>query len=68
LTPNAEVAACDWASIKELTGEAAQSSYLLPRSRDEIPFPCIVHRGLVIWGLTERILSALIRDEARAKR
>jgi len=66
LTPNQEVASCEWASLGELAGEEARSSYLIPRSGGEIPFPCIVHRGLVIWGLTERILSAIIRGRSDA--
>jgi 8-oxo-dGTP pyrophosphatase MutT (NUDIX family) len=61
LTPNQEVASCEWASLGELAREEAQSSYLIPRSGGQIPFPCIVHRGLVIWGLTERVLSRIIR-------
>jgi len=64
LTPNKEVASCEWASMEELAGEEARSSYLIPRSGGQIPFPCIVHRGLVIWGLTERILSGVIRGRA----
>jgi 8-oxo-dGTP pyrophosphatase MutT (NUDIX family) len=63
LTPNQEeVASCEWASLTELAGEEARSSYLIPKSGGQIPFPCIVHRGLVIWGLTERILSGIIRS------
>jgi 8-oxo-dGTP pyrophosphatase MutT (NUDIX family) len=67
LTPNEkEVASCEWASLKELAGEEARSSYLIPKGGGQIPFPCIVHRGLVIWGLTERILSAIIRGRTDA--
>lgn len=60
--PNREVAAYEWASLAELAGEASRSSYLIPRSGGQIPFSCIVHRSLVIWGLTERILSSIIRS------
>lgn len=66
LTPNAEVASSDWASLKKLAGEEARSSYLIPRGAGQIPFPCIVHNGLVIWGLTERILSEIIRGRQGA--
>jgi len=65
LKPNQEVASCEWASLGELASEEARSSYLIPRSGGQIPFPCIVHRGLVIWGLTERILSGIIRDRSK---
>jgi 8-oxo-dGTP pyrophosphatase MutT (NUDIX family) len=60
LTPNREVASCEWASLGELAGEVARSSYLIPKGGGQIPSPCIVHRGLVIWGMTERILSEII--------
>jgi 8-oxo-dGTP pyrophosphatase MutT (NUDIX family) len=66
LTPNGEVTSCEWASLRELAGEEARSSYLIPRSGGEIPFPCIVHRGLVIWGMTERVLSAILRGRKDA--
>jgi len=62
VNPNKEVAAYEWASLAELAGEASRSSYLIPRSGGQIPFPCIVHHTLVIWGLTERILSSIIRS------
>jgi 8-oxo-dGTP pyrophosphatase MutT (NUDIX family) len=67
LKPNQkEVASVEWASLKELAGEEARSSYLIPRGGGEIPFPCIVHRGLVIWGLTEKVLSTIIRGRTGA--
>jgi 8-oxo-dGTP pyrophosphatase MutT (NUDIX family) len=61
VSPNGEVASYEWASLTELAGEASRSSYLIPKSGGQIPFPCIVHRSLVIWGLTERILSSIVR-------
>jgi hypothetical protein len=67
LTPNHEVASYEWASLGELVGEEARSSHLIPKGGVQVPFPCIVHRGLVIWGMTERILSEIIgggRDAA----
>ena len=67
LTPNQEeVASCEWASLGELAGEEARSSYLIPKGGGQIPFPCIVHRGLVIWGMTEKILSVIIRGRTDA--
>jgi 8-oxo-dGTP pyrophosphatase MutT (NUDIX family) len=67
LTPNQEeVASYEWASLGELAGEEARSSYLIPKGGGQIPFPCIVHRGLVVWGMTERILSAIIRGRRDA--
>jgi 8-oxo-dGTP pyrophosphatase MutT (NUDIX family) len=66
LTPNQEVASSEWASLGELAGEVARSSYLIPKGGGQIPFPCIVHRGLVVWGMTERILSAILRGRTDA--
>ncbi|MDA4116695.1 MAG: CoA pyrophosphatase [Thaumarchaeota archaeon] len=62
VTPNAEVGSYEWASLGQLAAEETQSSYLIPRGGGQIPFPCIVHHGLVIWGLTERILSGILRS------
>jgi 8-oxo-dGTP pyrophosphatase MutT (NUDIX family) len=66
LTPNQEVASFEWASLGELAGEEARSSYLIPKGGGQIPFPCIVHHGLVVWGMTERILSAIIKGRVDA--
>jgi len=62
VNPNGEVATYEWASLTELAGEASRSSYVIPRSGGQIPFACIVYHSLVIWGLTERILSGIIRS------
>ena len=50
--------------MRSLAGKEARSTYTLRRNGAEIAFPSLVHGGLVIWGLTERILSAIIQDEA----
>lgn len=57
--PNAEVASCEWASLKELA-ESARSLYSPPGGPSETAFPCIRHRGLIIWGQTERVLSTVL--------
>ena len=61
VTLSGEVASFRWVPLRELAGMEARSTYLLHRGGMEIPFPSLVHKGLVIWGLTERILSAIIR-------
>ena len=61
LAPNGEVAASEWASLKELAADEARSTYLHDASGTKISFPSLVHRGLVIWGLTERILSVILK-------
>ncbi|MGH9918558.1 MAG: NUDIX hydrolase [Nitrososphaerales archaeon] len=66
VTPNAEVASYEWASLGQLAAEEARSSYLIPRGGGQFPFPRIVHHGLVIWGLTERILSGILQGRTGA--
>jgi len=60
VTLSGEVASYSWVPMRGLAGKEVRSTYLLHRGGWEIPFPSLVHRGLVIWGLTERILSAII--------
>lgn len=60
---NREVASHEWVPLRSLARNEARSKYLLRRNGVEIAFPALVHRGLVIWGLTERILSAIIRED-----
>jgi len=63
LTLNSEVASYEWVPLESLASRKARSTYLLRRENAEIPFPSLVHGGLVIWGLTERILSSVIQDD-----
>jgi 8-oxo-dGTP pyrophosphatase MutT (NUDIX family) len=62
LKPNNEVASCEWALMEDLAREDARSTYLVkgPLSKEEVTQPALVHHGNVIWGLTERIISAII--------
>jgi 8-oxo-dGTP pyrophosphatase MutT (NUDIX family) len=62
VTLNKEVESYEWVPLKSLAGNEARSRYLLRRGRVEIAFPSLVYRGLVVWGLTERILSAIIQE------
>jgi 8-oxo-dGTP pyrophosphatase MutT (NUDIX family) len=66
LVLNAEVASAAWVPLKRLARSEARSRYLLQRDGLEIPFPSLVHEGLVIWGLTERILSTIIGSPPEA--
>src|SRR4029077_6406291 len=58
VTLSAEVASYKWAPLKDLARAEAKSTYRVRRGGMEIPFPALVHEDFVIWGLTERILSA----------
>jgi len=66
-TVSSEVDSFEWVPLKSLARKDAVSEYTLSRSGGDVVFPAFNYRGLVIWGLTERILSALIgvrRDPA----
>jgi len=57
---SSEVDYFEWVPLKSLARKDAVSEYTLSRSGGDVVFPAFNYRGLVIWGLTERILSALI--------
>jgi 8-oxo-dGTP pyrophosphatase MutT (NUDIX family) len=63
---NGEVASYLWAPLRELARKEARSTYILPRGDVEIAFPSLVHRSLVVWGLTERILTAIVQGRTDA--
>jgi 8-oxo-dGTP pyrophosphatase MutT (NUDIX family) len=60
VTLNKEVASYEWVPLRSLSRREARSSYLLRRRGAEVAFPSLVHGNLVIWGLTERILSVIV--------
>lgn len=60
---NNEVASYEWVPVKSLARREARSTYLLRRKGAKVAFPSLVHNAMVIWGLTERILSDIIQDE-----
>jgi len=63
VTLNKEVASYAWVPVRSLAKAEARSTYLLRRNGAEVAFPSLVHEGWVIWGLTERILSAIIQNQ-----
>jgi 8-oxo-dGTP pyrophosphatase MutT (NUDIX family) len=60
VTLNREAASYEWVPLRILAREDARSTHLLRRHGVEVAFPALVYRGLVIWGLTERIISAIL--------
>jgi 8-oxo-dGTP pyrophosphatase MutT (NUDIX family) len=60
LRPNDEVAACEWVPLTDLAKKDARSTYELKVGGMLVPQPSLVHRGNVIWGLTERIISEIV--------
>jgi len=66
VTLNKEVASYEWVPLGSLAGKEARSSYLLRRRGGEVAFPSLVHGNFEIWGLTERILSVIVRGRTEA--
>jgi 8-oxo-dGTP pyrophosphatase MutT (NUDIX family) len=64
VTLSGEVASYRWVPLRQLAGKEARSKHLVKRGVLEIPFASFVYQGLVIWGLTERILSSIVRSPA----
>jgi 8-oxo-dGTP pyrophosphatase MutT (NUDIX family) len=62
MTLSGEVASYKWVPLRDLARAEAKSTYRVRRGGMEIPFPALVHEDFTIWGLTERILSAIIRN------
>ncbi len=60
VTLNQEAALYEWVRLAELAKRKARSTYLFHTGNAEIPFPSFVYRKLVIWGLTERIISSVL--------
>ena len=59
--PNREVAETLWASLDDLRSGRYDSTHFYRLGPLPIPFPCWRYRGLIVWGLTYRILSSLLR-------
>lgn len=60
---SAEVASYQWVSLKKLARKEARSEYLHRLGERQVVFPSLLHNGLVVWGLTERILSAIMNTQ-----
>jgi 8-oxo-dGTP pyrophosphatase MutT (NUDIX family) len=59
-----EVASYEWVPLSKLARKEARSKYVHRRGEEEFAFPSLVHEDLIVWGLTERILSAIMDDSA----
>ena len=57
---NAEVASFAWVPLRELAKPEARSTYRVEREGRDVSFPSLVYRNLAVWGMTERILSAVL--------
>jgi hypothetical protein len=59
---NEEAAAHLWVPLRELAAREARVPYRLQNYGRDIELPSFVHRGFTVWGLTERIISAIIEN------
>jgi 8-oxo-dGTP pyrophosphatase MutT (NUDIX family) len=57
---NVEVASFRWVGLRELMAPGARSSHPLNFGAEVVSMPALVVRDYVVWGLTHRILSALL--------
>jgi 8-oxo-dGTP pyrophosphatase MutT (NUDIX family) len=59
-TLSSEVASTFWLPLAAAVAKENRSVFVLRRGGRRISFPSIVYGGHEIWGLTERILSAIV--------
>lgn len=60
VTPNEEVASYRWVGLRELLSPASHTSYRFGLQGREVEMPAFEVGGYVVWGLTYRILSAML--------
>ena len=65
ITPNEEVASFRWIGLEELLAPGARSNYRLGNEGSAVRMPAYAVGGYVVWGLTYRILSAMLGDSAQ---
>lgn len=65
IRPNGEVASYRWVDLEDLLAPEAQTTYALDYEGKEVGMPAYAVGDYVVWGLTHRILSGLLKDSAR---
>lgn len=60
--PNAEVASYRWVDLEDLLAPEAQSTYRFAYEGKDVELPAYAIGEYVVWGLTQRILSAVLAD------
>lgn len=63
--PNEEVASYRWVDLLDILSPAAQASYQLNYQGKTVEMPAYRVGDYVIWGLTHRILSAMLSESAQ---
>jgi 8-oxo-dGTP pyrophosphatase MutT (NUDIX family) len=64
VTPSSEVASYAWVPLSQILSDRSRSKFVMNREGVNIVFPAFTFGDYLVWGLTERILSALV-DAAR---
>lgn len=59
--PNEEVASFRWVGLRELMAPEAKSSYVMKFEGTPVELPALASSDYVVWGLTHRILTSLLR-------
>ncbi len=62
IRPNEEVASYRWVDLEDLLAPKAQSSYKLSFGGKDAELPAFKVDDYVVWGLTHRILSSILRQ------
>ena len=62
VTPNGEVSSYRWVGLKDLLSPASRSTYRFERQGEVVQLPAYKVGDYVVWGLTHRIISSMLRD------
>jgi 8-oxo-dGTP pyrophosphatase MutT (NUDIX family) len=65
--PNVEVSSYRWVAFADLLGDDRRTTYKLERGGQQRTFPAFDLDGYLVWGLTERILTALVEAVGRSR-
>jgi 8-oxo-dGTP pyrophosphatase MutT (NUDIX family) len=60
VSPNIEVASARWVPFEEFIAPASRSTYHVKRGAESRAIPAFKIEDYLIWGLTERIISAMV--------
>lgn len=59
--PNAEVASCHWVQLAEFSRPGASRLAAVEVRGNVLDVPAFMLEGMVVWGMTERILSSFLQ-------
>jgi len=60
--PNEEVASFRWVDLADLLAPEAETTYTLQYDGNSVGVPAFAVGDYIVWGLTHRILSSLLKD------